>query len=421
MMHPWREVTLLILVAAIVRGAGLWALGQGAPFGPDGAGIEAAVVIPGHLYPLHIQGVSWVGSAQLLSLITGILTCPLLWLYGKRLGLSGVGGWLAAITPIALFTSTLSSGDAPALFLVTLGAALATYGPWASLAGGLIAGSSLLVKPIAFPAIILLVPLPWAWPGVAFSMAWNQTLLDPLLYPTPEHGLLGSWWSSSGGTMPDEWVPWLVEGGRNLLYAPLWSGAVLTFFAVGTWSMSRRFVRGSRMPQKEPLRTLLHINSVAPLLTIVGLTALFGTDTNPRYLQAPVIASLPWVGLFLAPPSRGFSRLLFAGALLWVSAALFTQVGEERTRQDPTSHPPSLPIVPLSIDTRAIFVDCSTPNATQMRNEAAQLAQTLPHGAEIAVEKRVNSGEGELIWPLKAARPDIVITLVEPNAVTPSY
>ena len=49
-----RRALTLWVVAMVIRICGACLLGEGAVFGPDGTGAEAAVYLGGHPYPLHI-------------------------------------------------------------------------------------------------------------------------------------------------------------------------------------------------------------------------------------------------------------------------------------------------------------------------------------------------------------------------------
>jgi hypothetical protein len=129
----------VLIVALIVRGAGAWVLGEGAPFGPDGTGAEAAVFLGGHPYPLHIALLHLTeGSARALSMATGSVLCVLLWHWGRCAGLGGAGGWLAAFLPITVLTGVIASGDAAAVAVAVLGAVIAQRaGAWAFVGGAL--------------------------------------------------------------------------------------------------------------------------------------------------------------------------------------------------------------------------------------------------------------------------------------------
>jgi hypothetical protein len=46
-----------------------------------------------------------------------------------------------------------------------------------------------------------------------------------------------------------------------------------------------------------------------------------------------------------------------------------------------------------------------------MREEAARMAAELPTGATVRVPRRAHGREGELIWPLRVARPDVRVVI----------
>ena len=90
----------VVIAALCVRMLGAWVLGEGAVFGPDGTGAEAAVVLGGHPYPLHILLLEISGGdARALSMGSSSLTCGLLWLWGRRMGLGGAGGAVLVSNP----------------------------------------------------------------------------------------------------------------------------------------------------------------------------------------------------------------------------------------------------------------------------------------------------------------------------------
>jgi hypothetical protein len=202
-MKPLHEAGLLLIFAVGVRALSAAALGGGAPFGPDGTGVEAAVHLGGHLYPFHVELIRLIGSARLLSVISGGLCAPLLWAIGHRLGLGGAGGWLWAAAPLGVYTGALSAGDAPALCVVLLGVLLATGGRRSGLLGGALAMASVAVKPVALPALGLLLLRPWGLVGATLSLPWTSGWLGPLVAPKVQGGLLGSWWVSSAGRPPE--------------------------------------------------------------------------------------------------------------------------------------------------------------------------------------------------------------------------
>ena len=152
-----RRALTLAIFALLVRTMGAVLLGQGAPFGPDGTGADAAVYLGGHPYPLHIALLRFMGMRSLeLSMLCGSLSCVLLWWWGQRVGLGGTGGWLAATTPLCVFPGVLSAGDSPAIAVAMIGILLTTKGKRWELAGGALAALCVAIKPIALPVLVLL-------------------------------------------------------------------------------------------------------------------------------------------------------------------------------------------------------------------------------------------------------------------------
>jgi hypothetical protein len=123
--------------------------------------------------------------------------------------------------------------------------------------------------------------------------------------------------------------------------------------------------------------------------------------------MASVVALLPWAGAALPRWS--------AAALLLPTAAVLTQVAAYRAVSDPTAAIPAVPVLPLPpVEAGPLFDEASTEGATAMRARAAELAATLPEGATVTVERRPHGREGELVWPLKVARPDVKFEIVAP-------
>ena len=466
------ELAILFVVAAGLRGLAAWALGDGAPFGPDGTGAEAAVHLGGHLYPLHPLLIGVVGSARSLSVLSGGVVCAALGLLGKRSGLGGAAGWIAAMHPLLVYTGALSAGDAPALALVCAGAALATVGAagtrapvrpdgaasglratasaakltpgpqgsdgvmpvesriwaldhaahwgrvWAApLLGGALAGLSVWVKPIALPAALLLCLRPRALVGFAAVLLVAHRWLDPLLRPRPTGGLLGSWWASTSGAPPMELGPWLSGGVAAIAAAPLWTlwplallapvSALLPVPSFTTLRHRFRRLNGAEAAEPAPARcadapVLLRACALLAPLGLLGLGALFGPRLEPRYLAPLLAAALPWLG-------RRWP-LGLEGLGLWISAALVTQVAAFRAEADPAAGVPTLPVLSLPrVDARALFDESSTADATSLRAEGLRLAETVPWGGTVTVERRPHGREGELVWPLRVRRPDVQI------------
>ncbi len=392
------ELVVLLLVALGVRLAAGWALGGGAPFGPDGTGAEAAVHLGGHLYPLHIVLIRVAGSAKLVSLVAGTLTCGLLWHYGRSLKLSGAGGWLAAFLPLTVYSSVLSAGDAPALFVVVLGAVVALRSEVWSVAGGALAMVSVVVKPVALPALALFAVRLQGLIGMVLVLPFVWGWLEPLVSPRPGSGLLGSWWQANGGVPPE--TPrvggsMLKMAAKTLVTVPAWVGVwLIPVAALGAFLPAQ-----GKRPDPPPS---VRLAGMLVLLAPLAVAYMFGSRLSGRYMEGAVLALLPWAGLALP---RGFEALL-----LVPTAALITQVGAYRAVEDPLSGVPEYPtLVFPDVDARALFDEASTRDATGMRAEAEALARTLPQGARHAVRRLPHGREGELVWPLKVLRPDVVI------------
>ena len=396
------EALALTLAAAAVRVAAAWTLGEGAPFGPDGTGLQASIVLGGHPYPLHTALLQPFAEVRTLSLLLGSLSPLLLWAWGRRVGLGGGGGWLLAFLPLGIYPSALAAGDAPALFVVLLGALLSTGPPGLAVVGGALALISVAIKPIALPALVLLAVRPVSLAGAALCAPVALKWLDPLVRPRPRGGLLGTWWVSNDGsppTDPGRALDMLRGGAQALLDAPPWIGTWLVVFACVGAAWPRRGA-----PTLGPGRRAAVL---APVLGLLATAALFGDRFEARYLAPSLCALLPWVG---AVVPRGTSALL-----LWPALALVTQVAAERERQDPRAEPHTGLVVPTPrVDARVLFDEASTEGATELRQRAMELAETLPPGATVTVERRAHGREGELTWPLAVRRPDVRVEVVDP-------
>jgi len=393
------EAVALVALALGVRLVAATALGRGAPFGPDGTGAEAAVVLGGHLYGLHVWLIRLFGSARALSIAAGVASCLLLWGIGRRTGLGGGGGWLAATLPLAVYTSVLSAGDAPALALVLVGVWLACRGRLGGIVGGGAAAASVAIKPVALPAALLLLAWPWAAAGFGGALVPLSRWLQPLLAPRPHSGLLGSWWQASGGAPPTDpagWLDLVDNGGRALLGAPAWTLAPLLVLGVAV-----AFLPGQRRAR---------LAAIAPLLAGLAIAAAFGERLEPRYLASAVVIALPFVGRMLP---RGLLPVAVV-ALLWPTAAVITQVAAERGQRDPLAGVAPWPVVELpAVDAAALFDESSTDGATALRNMAFELAGSLPPGGTVTVRRRPHGREGELVWPLLTLRPDVRVERVD--------
>lgn len=398
----WGELLLLTAFAAVLRVGAAWGLGDGAPFGPDGTGVEAAVHLGGHLYPLHVELIRWVGSARTVSVVAGTLTVPLLYLVGHRSRLTGAGAWLAAALPLAVYTSALSAGDAPALFVVVLGAWLATYGRIGAVLGGGLAMASVAVKPIAAPALALLLLQPLALVGAAATLPFTADWLRPLWAPRDRSGLLGSWWPELGNAVPadpPDLAHLLSSGAGHLMSQELWVGVGLAAVALV----------GALFPPPRGAADVGTFNRLAVLpfaLLLLGIAGAFGDRVSPRYFAAVLVPMTLWAGLLVPRP--------VALTLVLPTLALISQVGLYRQDMDRGAQVPPLPLLDLPpVDARELFDESSTRDATRMREEAAELARDLPQGATLRVSRRPHGREGELVWPLRVARPDVRITVTE--------
>ncbi len=388
-----RGALRVLIFALLVRVVGAWVLGEGAPFGPDGTGAEAAFHLGGHPYPLHMAMLHLTGgSARALSIGAGALSASVLWSWGRRVGLGGTGGWLAAAAPICVLPGVLAGGDAPALLVVLVGAWVTTLGgPWA-LVGGALAAASVAVKPIALPALVLLVVRPRALMGAVPVLLLLHGFTRPLWHPQSDGGLLGTWWTATEGAVPSRWFHWAWNGLRTLVGAPLWAGVgLLGLGLIGAWRRraDRRWV----------------VLGLGTVTVAWGTAALFGGRMEGRYLSAAVWAALPLVGAALA--DRRVLAALLTGLLLWPTAGLLTQLGGYRQAQDSLARVPRVPVVGFPVDPRPVFDACSTPDATRMRLLAHQIAEVAPPGATIRTPPRADGREGELFWPLQVLRPDL--------------
>jgi len=386
----------------MLRVLAAYLLGEGAPFGPDGTGAEAAVHLGGHLYPLHIALIRIAGSARTLSVVLGTLTIPLLWLLGHRCRLSGAGAWFAATLPLAVYPSALAAGDAPALFVVVLGALVATFGSAGAIAGGVIAMAAVAIKPIVAPALLLLLLRPLSVVGAALTLPVTATYLQPLLFPKPRSGILGSWWPELGGWAPEtpQDVAHLFTSGMSHAFGQdLW---------VGTWLAGAALVV-AMFPQRKgaPDVGTLHRSVVIPFFfATICIAGAFGEKLSPRYFAPAIVPLLLWVGIAVPRIS--------AAVFLIPTLAVLTQVAHYRHHIDRDAVVPQFePMELLAVDERLLFDEASTRDATRMRDKAAELARDLPRGATYEVRRRSHGREGELVWPLRVARPDVRIVVTD--------
>ena len=385
----------VVTAALCVRVVGAWILGEGATFGPDGTGAEAAVELGGHPYPVHIVMLELTGGdARALSMLCSSLACGLIWLWGRRMGLGSAGGWLAVTLPLSVFPGVLAAGDAPALAVALLGAVLSTVGGIWVVVGGMVAALSVAVKPIALAALVLLVARPAALVGAGAALLLLRGFTRPLWAPMPSGGLLGTWWVSSEGSPPEMWLGWLGSGAWRILDAPGWAVAWMFWLAALAALTSHR-----------PARLRMVACLVAGSAVVVG--SLFGSRLELRYLSTSFVCMLPFLGVWLRS-----NRLTAIGALLglWPTLALLTQLNAERGARDTMARLPSVPVVAWpAVDTGPLFNACSVDDATRWRQLAIQLAEVAPIGSTIVADQLPDGREGELLWPLRVLRPDLKV------------
>jgi hypothetical protein len=322
------------------------------------------------------------------------MNCVLIWWWGRRVGLGGAGGWLAAAVPLSVLPGVLAAGDAPALSVVLMGAVLATYPGVFCVLGGVLAGVCVMVKPIALPALVLLFVRPTSLFGAAGALTTLSHFIRPLWAPIPSGGILGTWWVSTRGEPPDEILVWLTEGVLQLVHAEGWALLwVLPLAALcGVYKASDMRIR---------------LAAAGPLVAAIVVAALFGGRLELRYLAAPVVAALPYVGMILPRPAIVWAATL---VFLWPTAAMLTQVAHVRSVLDPDARVPDVMVVEWpEVDARTIFSACSTEGATRMREVALQLVETAPQGVTIITEALPDGREGELFWPLRVLRPDLKV------------
>ncbi len=382
----------MLMVALIVRMLGAIALGDGAPFGPDGTGAEAAVALGGHPYPLHIMMLSlFGGDARGLSILCGSLNCVLIGLWGHRVGLGMRGGWLAVVAPLSVLPGVLSAGDAPAMTVALLGILLSTVGGWWAALGGVLASLCVAAKPVVLPVFVLLLARPVSLVGASVMLLALRQFVAPLWNPMPQGGLLGTWWISSGGHPPAEVLSWAWEGLVRLLEVPAWAQIWWVFFgALAAIRLKPRFLIWA---------------GIGGVLAVWFTAALFGGRLEARYLSAALIASLPFVGFGLRRP---WLLVPACAVMLWSTTALVTQLSASRARLDRYALVPDVPVLDWpAVEADAIFRACSTEDATRLRRLAQQLAEVAPAGSTIVTEPRHDGREGELFWPLRVLRPDL--------------
>ncbi len=390
-----RHGLMLAIFALMIRTLGAVILGQGAAFGPDGTGADAAVFLGGHPYPLHIVLLRFLGLRSVeLSMLSGSLSCVMLWWWGQRVGLTGAGGWLAATMPLCVFPGVLSAGDAPAIAVAMAGILLSTAGKRWELLGGALAALCVAVKPIALPVLVLLAVRPVSLLGAMGVLGLLRQFTRPLWSPMSQGGLLGTWWVASEGRPPDQWMQWIADGLGQLVDADPW-GLVWVFPLVVLVGMFSKLNRSLRL-------TAIGVGAMA-----LWTASLFGGRLELRYLGPAFLAAVPFLAAVLSSP---MSRRIAVGLALWPTFALLTQVAEVRAELDAEASVPELPVLrwPL-VDARPIFDACSTEDATHLRNMAFQLAAVAPEGSTVITDARPDGREGELFWPLLVLRPDLKV------------
>ncbi|MCB9761869.1 MAG: hypothetical protein H6739_18715 [Alphaproteobacteria bacterium] len=394
-MTGWRPLAAVAVVALAVRALAVWWLGPG-PFGPDGAGAAAAVALGGHPYPVHPLLIGITGGPRALSVLGGTLAAVAVAGMARALGGSPWAGLVAATAPLLVHASALAGGDAAATGLAALGVALA-WRRW-PLLGGALAGLALAVKPIAAPLWAGLVWASWTEgaprfaSGRALGAAVVATLpfpglWDPLVRPRPGGGLLGSWWRSTGGAPPaPETVVDMLQGGLGALAdLPLWTGLHLLALAA---LFSRRW-------------GLLAL----ALAAVAGPALLLGEQLRPRYLGPASVLLVTLAGL-----GRGAPAL--AGLLLWPAFAFISQLGALRAQEEQLPARPTLPW-PDGIAVTSAYLDAGVCGATSLRALAGTLAEQVPDGGTVWVVRLRDGREGELTWPLQAARPDLRVEVLD--------
>jgi hypothetical protein len=389
------------LVAVVLASIGAFWIGGGA-VGPDAAGAQAASVLGGHPYPLHPFLIKFTGSGRLLSILAAGVTAFCGVRIAPVLGGSPLATGLAlAAAPLLLSPATGGGGDAPAVALALAGVALACGGQ--VFAGALLATSCLAVKPIALPVLGLLwlsirsrrhaveIGVALAIGGVAC-----RSLLEPLLAPRPGSGLLGSWWLASGGDLPALGeLPALAGAGVSLLLdLPAWTGhPVLGILALG----------GAALPgpaRRERIGTLC--------LGLFGLLAVatgLGDHLRPRYLGPATLPLVLLAGVSLA-------RIPWAALLgAWPALALVSHVAGLRALEEDLPLKPML-VFPGLVDVAPQFRDISVCGGAELSRLATDLAEKMPTGSEVVALRLRDGREGDLFWPLQAARPDLQLTVL---------
>ncbi|MEE2751467.1 MAG: hypothetical protein VX519_08545 [Myxococcota bacterium] len=387
----------------------LAALGQawigGGTFGPDAAGAQASAVLGGHPYPLHPLLIRVFGTASLLSILSAGVTVTCGIRIAIRLGASPLAAGLTlACAPLLLYPAFLGGGDAPAMAVFMAGLSTALGGH--AFLGTLLAVCSLGIKPIIAPLLLLLVLVPALAPSpqktavhtlsaaVIGLVAFGFTL-DPLLDPKPASGLLGSWWLASGG-LPIAWTEAPTAGIQGILSLwglPTWTGHPL----LGLLALAGALVPGSN--RRARLLVLL-----AGLIGVVTVASLLAEQLRPRYLGP---ASIPLALLASVTLTRA-PLVALLGA--WPALALASQLGGLRAIEEGLSPPPTVRFPGLE-DVTLQYQDSSICGAEDLQSLAAQLADTAGPNQEVVALRLRDGREGNLLWPLKALRPDLKTTV----------
>ncbi|MCB9745611.1 MAG: hypothetical protein H6740_23745, partial [Alphaproteobacteria bacterium] len=304
-----------------------------------------------------------------------------------------------------LQASSLAGGDAAATALAAGGLSLAWTG-W-PLLGGLLAGLSVGVKPIAVPLLpaLLLASLRPGAPRAASLKAAGAALLAaapfwagvaPLLRPRPRSGILGSWWLSSEGVPPGltRWPELLAEGALRLAELPSWTllQLLLPLALIGAWRARERAA---------------WLSLALALGALLAPATLIGEQLRPRYLGPASV-------LLVVLAGRALQGRLAPLALLasWPALAFLSQLSALRAQEEQLPGRPILPWV-QAIDVRGPYMDSGVCGAGELRALAERLAQTLPEGGTLRALRLRDGREGELTWPLQAARPDLHIEVLD--------
>jgi hypothetical protein len=396
----------ILLLALFVRLVCSVLIGPGV-FGPDGAGVEAAVHLGGHPNVLFPQLVEFFGGSRGLSAFSGAVTAVACGKIGERLGGNLlVCGFMGACAPLLVVPASMSGGDAPAIALASCGLAMVLWNR--PLAGGILAGLALGVKATALP-LFLLLPAGAFWAkdkksfglrlcaGLFLPVLFFASTLEPLLHPRPNSGILGSWWMGTGGHLPQpsSWIDLGALAIKNLVSMPTWTGhpvlGILAFWACFRAADKR-------------LWAVLVLSAAAVFLTAFPM----GEALRVRYLAAGSVGITVLAGV-------GISRWKWIPFLfLWPCLAFSSQLGDLRNTEEGTAARPSLPWV-LPIDVEPSFEEGSVCGGKALRAMAKRLIQELPPNAEVAALRLRDGRESELFWKLRVARPDLHLVRLDAN------